>query len=73
MVITSLMAEPSRTPSLMSLARSAGVTSIRLGSLFRRIRFSAFRYSTIWTSSFSVAWAKKQQEGMHESLHVGRM
>ena len=40
MVIRSLMADPRRTPSLISFARSAGVTLIRLGSLLRRIRFS---------------------------------
>ena len=33
MVMSSLMADPRRTPSFMSLARSAGVTLIRLGSL----------------------------------------
>lgn len=45
MVISSLIANPSRTPSLASFARSAGVTLTRLGSLLLRIRFSAFRYS----------------------------
>jgi len=63
MVISSLMAEPSRTPSLMSVARSAWVTSIRFGSLLRRIRFSALRYSMYRTSSFSVALAMRSRSG----------
>ena len=63
MVISSLIADPSRTPSLISVAFSAGVTSTRLGSLLRRIRFSAFRYSMYRTRSFSVALAMRSRSG----------
>ena len=41
MEITSLIFVPRRMPNFKSLALSAGVVSIRLGSLFLRIRFSA--------------------------------
>jgi uncharacterized membrane protein len=51
----SLMALPSFEPSLTSRLRSRGVTVRRLGSLERRILFSALRYSTILASCESVA------------------
>src|SRR5581483_12226874 len=44
-----------------SVWRSAGVTSRRLGSLARRMRFSALRYSTVCASSLSVAAARNRR------------
>lgn len=43
MVMSSLIALPRPRPALRSRCRSSGVTVIRLGSLSRRIRFSAFK------------------------------
>ncbi|OHB82776.1 MAG: hypothetical protein A2V98_05005 [Planctomycetes bacterium RBG_16_64_12] len=42
-VINSLIFFPSGLPRLTNCSRSAGVTSTRLGSLLRRMRFSVLR------------------------------
>jgi hypothetical protein len=47
--------EVERFRMVRSVCRSRGVTVIRRGSLLRRMRFSAFRYSTIRANSRSVA------------------
>ena len=64
MEMMSLSLEPSGLPSFTSLARSAGVTSIRLGSFERKHRFSASRYSTARASSLFV----KEHPGEHQKM-----
>src|SRR5262249_17284035 len=56
-VISARILPPSFLPNLSSVCRSRGVTEILLGSLDRRMRFSALRYSTMRANSRSVAWA----------------
>ena len=63
MVIRSLMVDPSGLPSLTSPSRSASVQITLLGSLLRRMRFSALRNSTYWASWDSVALARRLSSG----------
>src|SRR5262245_45328602 len=70
-VMRSLMADPSLDPSLTRRRRSRAVTVIRVGSLPRRMRFSARRYSTMRASWESVAAASSAKSGLRSRM-VGR-
>ena len=62
-VISSLIAEPSRLPSFTKRLRSRSVTVTFLGRFERRMRFSSLRYSTIWASFRSVTDARMNHNG----------
>ena len=52
-------------PSLTSRWRSRGVSSIRLGSFHRKVRFSSFRYWSILAISRSVAAASRTRKDVY--------
>ena len=73
--MTCLMADPSRTPSLRSLARSAGVTFDPFGELIPQNPVLGLEVLDHLDELFLRGPGYKQQEGVDEPLHaqlVGR-
>ena len=73
MVITCLIAEPRRTPSFMSVARSAGVTFDAFGELVPENPVLGLEVLDHLDEFFLRRLGDEQQERMDEPLHGGTM